>query len=47
MNIGGFKFAPTEVEEVALRMPMVADCTCVPYDDENLGKVLEIIRSPK
>ena len=42
INIGGFKVAPTEVEEVALRMPMVADCACVPYDDENLGKVLKL-----
>lgn len=42
INIGGFKVAPTEIEEVALRLPAVADCACVPYDDKYLGRVIKL-----
>jgi acyl-coenzyme A synthetase/AMP-(fatty) acid ligase len=42
INIGGFKVAPTEVEEVALKLPMIADCACIPYDDKVLGRVVKM-----
>jgi acyl-coenzyme A synthetase/AMP-(fatty) acid ligase len=42
INTGGFKVAPTEVEEVALKLPMVADCACIPYDDKVLGRVVKM-----
>ncbi len=42
INIGGLKVAPTEVEDVALGLPMIADCACVPYDDRLLGKMIRL-----
>lgn len=37
INVGGFKIAPTEVEDVALRHPMVNECVCIPYQDKVFG----------
>lgn len=42
INIGGLKVAPTEVEDVVLRHPSVADCACVPYEDKMCGRVLKM-----
>mgnify|MGYP000931475988 CR=1 FL=1 len=42
INVGGLKVAPTEVEEVALRHPMVNECVCVPYDDRAYGIVVKM-----
>lgn len=42
INVGGLKVAPTEVEEVALRHPMVNECVCVPYDDGAYGIVVKM-----
>lgn len=42
INVGGLKVAPTEVEEVALRHPMVKECICVPYNDETYGTVVKM-----
>lgn len=42
INIRGFKVTPTEVEDVALRCPSIADCACVPYDDKVYGRVLKM-----
>lgn len=33
ISVGGLKVAPTEVEDAALRHPMVNECVCVPYED--------------
>ena len=48
INFGGFKVAPTEVEDVALRFPKIAECVCVPYDSEIYGlciKMLVVMKS--
>ena len=42
INIGGFKVAPTEVEDIALRFNKITDCACVPYDDKVYGRVLKM-----
>ena len=42
INIGGLKVAPTEVEDVALRHPSIADCACVPFEDKNFGRVMKM-----
>ena len=42
INVGGYKIAPTEVEDIALRLPMVSDCVCVPYNDKMYGISLKL-----
>lgn len=42
INVGGLKVAPTEVEDVAFRHPMVNECVCVPYDDKVQGRVIKL-----
>ncbi len=42
INIGGLKVAPTEVEDVALRHPSIADCACVPFEDTTFGRVMKM-----
>ena len=42
INIGGLKVAPTEVEDVALRHPSIADCACVPFEDKTFGRVMKM-----
>ena len=42
INVGGLKVAPTEVEDVALRHPMVNECVCVPYENKIMGRVLKM-----
>lgn len=41
INIRGFKVAPTEVENAALRNGAVLDCACIPYDAP-YGKALKL-----
>lgn len=43
INIGGLKIAPTEVEEVALRFPSIAECACVPFEHPTMGKILKLL----
>lgn len=43
INIRGFKVAPVEVEDVALKHPAVNDCVCVPYDDRVRGRVVKML----
>ena len=43
INVGGLKIAPTEVEDVALRHPVVDECVCVPYQDRVYGKVVKML----
>ena len=43
INTGGFKVAPTEVENVALSIPQIADCICVPAPHPVLGTALKLI----
>ncbi len=39
INIGGKKVSPEEIEDIAKKMPMVADCACVPVHDPIKGNV--------
>lgn len=43
INIRGFKVAPVEVEEVALKHPCVHDCVCLPYDDRVRGRIIKMV----
>lgn len=43
INIRGFKVAPVEVEDAAMKHPAVHDCVCVPYDDSRLGRALKLL----
>jgi len=43
INIRGFKVAPVEVEDVALKHPSIHDCVCVPYDDRMRGRVVKML----
>ena len=47
INTGGFKVSPTEVESVALSMPQIADCICVPAPHPVLGTALKLVYVPK
>lgn len=47
INVGGLKVAPTEVEEIALSYPTVADCICLPMDDAISGKAVKLCVVPK
>ncbi|MBQ9827408.1 MAG: acyl--CoA ligase [Lachnospiraceae bacterium] len=38
INMGGIKIAPTEVEEAAMKHPMVRDCACIPVPDPLTGE---------
>lgn len=43
INVGGFKVAPTEVEEAALSHPDIKDCICVPVPHKITGQALKLI----
>ena len=43
INVGGFKVAPSEVEEVALAMPGVKDCVCISVTHPIMGNVLKLL----
>lgn len=43
INVGGLKIAPTEVEDVALRHPMVDECVCIPFEDRMAGRVVKML----
>lgn len=43
INVGGYKVNPTEVENVALALPSVKDCICVPVNHRVLGTVLKLL----
>ena len=43
INVNGLKIAPTEVEDVALRHPMVDECACIPYQDRVYGRVVKML----
>lgn len=42
INFGGLKVAPTEVEDVALRYPTIADCVCIPYESKLYGLCIKM-----
>ncbi len=39
INVGGNKVSPDEIETVAKRMDVIADCGCVPVEDKAKGQV--------
>ena len=43
INIRGFKISPSEVENTALKHMDIADCICIPYDDNIQGCVLKLL----
>ena len=43
INVGGFKVAPTEVEDAALSFSDVKDCICIPVDHKITGKALKLL----
>lgn len=43
INVGGYKVAPSEVEEAALAFPVVKDCICIPFTHPILGQAPELI----
>lgn len=43
INVGGLKIAPTEVEDIAMRHPMVNECVCIPYEDKVFGRVVKML----
>lgn len=43
INVGGYKVAPTEVENVALAISSVKDCICIPAQHRVLGTVLKLL----
>ena len=43
INTGGFKVAPSEVEDVALSMPDIDDCICISQPHSVLGNALALL----
>lgn len=43
INVRGFKVAPTDVENLALKFPGVVECICIPHEDEKLGRALKLL----
>ena len=43
INVGGFKVAPTEVEDAVLSFPDVKDCVCLPVNHIITGKALKLL----
>lgn len=43
INVGGFKVAPTEVENVAMELPEITDCICVANTHPVLGTALKLL----
>ncbi len=39
INVGGNKVSPDEIENVAKRMDIIADCGCIPVEDKAKGQV--------
>lgn len=43
INVGGFKISPTEIENIAMKYPSIADCICVAVPNQILGYTLKLI----
>ena len=43
INTGGFKVNPLEVENVAMQIPAIADCVCIPAQHPVMGVVLKLL----
>ena len=43
INVGGYKVAPTEVEDVAMAFPGIKDCICISETSPVLGTILKLL----
>ena len=43
INVGGYKVAPTEVEDVTMEYPGVRDCICIAADHPVMGMALKLL----
>ncbi len=43
INVGGYKVAPTEVEDVAMSLPEVKDCICISAEHKIVGNALKLL----
>lgn len=43
INIGGYKVAPTEIEDAAMRMKEIKECICVARQNKLIGIVIELL----
>ena len=43
INVGGFKVAPTEVEDAAMAYPDLKDCICIPVEHKITGVALKLL----
>ena len=43
ITVGGFKVAPTEVENVAMELPEITDCICIATQHPVLGTALKLL----
>ena len=43
INVGGFKVAPTEVEDVAMAFPGVRECICISVEHKITGRALKLL----
>lgn len=46
INVGGYKIAPTEVEDIALAFYCWKDCICIEAPHPVVGKVLKLLIVP-
>lgn len=43
INVGGYKVAPTEVEDVVLSIEGIRDCICIPAEHPIMGKAVKLL----
>lgn len=43
INVGGFKIAPSEVEDAAMSLPEISDCVCISAPHPVMGSVLKLL----
>ena len=43
INVGGYKVAPTEVEDTVMAFEGIADCICIAADHPVMGKALKLL----
>jgi len=43
INVGGYKVAPTEVEDVTMSIEGVRDCICIPAEHPIMGKAVKLL----
>lgn len=43
INVGGFKVAPTEVEDAAMAFPDIQDCICISVEHKIMGRALKLL----